>query len=266
MTSSLLKKPSAAPLPRWSLEHRLLRAPPPPQPAAAASTDPKLLPHQHILSLSHHPGKTYLYIPANTTTNAATSVAGAGSGTGSASGAASGAGASGGATPGPVVAIPAAQAEPFVALLTSKQSALWTHRQTHSVRDGAAFQVGECIVRAGEVRMPRPGSGGQHLVQGVVVCIETELLGGEEGEEDAEVAVEGDVVMGEGDGDGGEKGMGVEAMREARETIRGLWKDLGVEGGKEGVKEVMSNYAGAEEEQARWAEVRMWCEVLRLRA
>lgn len=121
-------------------------------------------------------------------------------------------------------------------------------------------------MRAGEVRMPRPGSGGQHLAQGVVVCIETELLGGEEGEEDAEVAVEGDVVMGEGDEDGGEKGMGVEAMREARETIRGLWKDLGVEGGKEGVKEVMSNYAGAEEEQARWAEVRMWCEVLRLRA
>lgn len=166
-----------------------------------------------------------------------------------------------------MVAIPAAQAEPFVALLTSKQSALWTHRQTHSVRDGAAFQVGECVVRAGEVRMPRPGSGGQHVAQGVVVCIEMELLESEEGEgEDAEVAVEGDVVMGERDGDGGEKGVGVEAMREARETIRGLWKDLGFEGGKEGVKEVMSNYTGAKEEQARWAEVRMWCEVLRLRA
>ena len=161
-----------------------------------------------------------------------------------------------------MVAIPAAQAEPFAALLTSKQSALWTHRQTHSVRDGATFQVGECVVRAGEVRMPRLGSGGQHVAQGVVVCIETKLQGSGEGEgEDAEVAVEGD-----GDGDGGEKGVSVEAMREARETIRGLWKNLGVEGGKEGVKEVMSNYAGAEEEQARWAEVRMWCEVLRLRA
>ena len=120
-----------------------------------------------------------------------------------------------------MVAIPAAQAEPFAALLTSKQSALWTHRQTHSVRDGAAFQVGECVVRAGEVRMPRPGSGGQHVAQGVVVCIETELLRSEEGEgEDAEVAVEEDIVMGkgdgDGDGDGGGKEVGVEAMREAQ--------------------------------------------------
>lgn len=94
-----------------------------------------------------------------------------------------------------------------------------------SVKNGQAFEVGDYIVRAGEV-VQGYGAGGSALGRGVVVEIEWTGSGQD----------------GDADGEG---------------LVQAFWDTLGVKGARECV-----NVAGMGE---GFGSVRQWCEVLRIR-
>lgn len=133
--------------------------------------------------------------------------------------------------PAAIISIPAGpQTEDFVQLLNAKFGPLWAQRQTLSVKSGLAFEVGDYMVRVGEVVQGYAG-GGAALGRGVVV--EVGYIG----------------VDGEGE-DGGD-GDDVEGV------VQTFWDTLGVKGARECV-----NVAGMGEGLGC---VRQWCEVLRIR-
>lgn len=109
--------------------------------------------------------------------------------------------------------------------MVSKFGPLWTPRQITSVRNGQALEVGDYIIRLGEVMHGNNASA--MLNRGVVV--EIEWIGGDED-----------------DGIGNTGNM-----------TRVFWEALAVKGARECLHVV-----GIEE---GFASVRQWCEILRLR-
>ncbi|OCK82907.1 hypothetical protein K432DRAFT_380014 [Lepidopterella palustris CBS 459.81] len=223
--------PTATPLPRWSLDHRLFRSAP--TAPTDTTTDPKPAQFQHFLSLTYHPEKSYIcHHPPSAKANSASESL--------------------------IIAIPYAQGDTYLTLLTTKLSALWTRGSALQVKQGVTFSIGDFIVRFGELKLLRAGigSGGQGATQGTVVMIQTSALTSMDEEGDTQ----SDTVMTEEQ----EAAEREEAEKEAQELIRALWTELAGRG-REGVKEVMSRFEGTGQERERWAEVRIWCEVLKLR-
>jgi hypothetical protein len=227
--STLQTKYSATPLPRWSLEHRLSHS------TSTSPGDEKPADYHHVLNLSYYPGKTYLHTHSHWDI----------------------------AEPRPhnpkdvVVAIPSSQSESFVKLLNTKLSAMWTQKQALVVRDGLAFALGELVVRVGELRSARGVGGSPPTLQGVVVCIESRAE--DPGSQD-------NMNMDKGKGVTPPKQETEQTVRDVQEMIKDLWRNLDVQGRKEGIKQAFSSYGGESEVEAVHWEVRMWCEILRLRS
>ncbi|KAL9025757.1 MAG: hypothetical protein Q9196_005479 [Gyalolechia fulgens] len=128
-----------------------------------------------------------------------------------------------------VVSIPSGPStDEFIQLLTSKLAPLWQQRQSLTVLDGSAFEVGDIRIRAGELRQ---GLGGAQLVRGAVV----------------EVVCKGRV---DENLDG----------RDREETIRAFWEELGIKGAREFMA------ADSEGMGDGFEDVRMWCRMLMLRS
>ncbi|KAF2806218.1 uncharacterized protein BDZ99DRAFT_465866 [Mytilinidion resinicola] len=229
----------ARPLPPWNLAHNLSRSTP------ATSDDPTPRAYHHALNLSFHPGKTFLYIHPPPIPGVPM-------------------------RPGPgnaVVAIPATQTESFNNLLSTKFSALWTPKQSLSIRDGHAYGIGELIIRVGEVKSAKGVGGNPPALHGVVVYIGNHVgdpnaadgkfastISSDRKVEDAAKAVSSEEEV-------------KEAVTFVQEMIKEVWKGLEVAGGlKEPHKEKFVQYEGQDEWEAAEMEVRMWCDILRLRA
>ena len=140
------------PRPRWNLEHRLYRE----TATAVNSVSPleksKLPPTRYlqILNLSHHPGRSSAAITSMSQ--------------------ASGSGPKTSAEPAVVVSIPASlETEEFVRLISTRLVPLWTPRHALQVSNGQAYEVGDFIIRFGEVKQ---GQGGAQQIKGTIVELE----------------------------------------------------------------------------------------------
>lgn len=124
-----------------------------------------------------------------------------------------------GASPGTadtVIAIPAQQRDQFYGLITAKMGALWTPRMMMHVQNGQVFDAGDYIVRMGELKQP----GGQQVVRGVLVCIQSNHHSAGADEVKAE------------DSTAQEQDASTKASRQ--DEMRDFWKKFGiVEGAKE---------------------------------
>ncbi|KAI9669569.1 MAG: hypothetical protein M1817_004612 [Caeruleum heppii] len=188
LADRLTKDYRPTPAGRWTLEHRLLRETVP---------LPRFL---QILSLSHHPGRTFLNITPPPTTSATQGQSQSSSPTVKApqekeQGLASA-----------IVAIPApSQSDEYCHLLTTKMGPLWTFRQTITVNNGLTFDLEDFRIRLGEVKQ-----GQAALTRGLV--IEVEWLA----DSPAEL---------------GHSPWGLGEM-----AIRGIWDTLGLKDGREYLK------------------------------
>ena len=159
---TLVKTHSLEPLPKWSLEHRLFRDTSQPSNAAAADQSKGFRTrYLQLVSLSHRPGNTYLAI-----TDTYAVAAG---------------GVESSSDPVTVVTIPASSAPDFTQLMISRFGPLWVQRQVVYVQNGQAFELGEFVIRFGDVRQ---GQGGAQQIKGTVVEIESTS-----GEDDAGEAI-----------------------------------------------------------------------------
>ncbi|KAI9815485.1 MAG: hypothetical protein M1827_002619 [Pycnora praestabilis] len=241
------------PLPRWSLEHRLMRETAPSSSNATSTTageegktaaatvaqQPKYLQYLH---LSHHPGKSYVCIKAPQDGTAAAAVGLAGSpkegGGGdnndnnkrpaptlitiphtpppssSSSSSSSSAAAESGPNP----------SDELLQLLSSRLAPLWTHRQTLVVGggQGVGYEMEDFRVRVGEVRQ-----GGVQSARGVLVEIEWVGGGGGGGGMDG---YDGDRE----DEDGQENGD--EDWETGEAVIKAFWQGLGIKEGREAIR------------------------------
>ena len=103
-----------------------------------------------ILTLSHHPGRARVAI---ITTNASSS-----------------SGSEASSDPATIVAIPAPQgSNEFVQLISSRLVPLWSPRHALQVSNGQAWELGDFVIRFGEVKQ---GQGGSQQIRGTVVEIE----------------------------------------------------------------------------------------------
>jgi len=187
-----------------------------------------------VLHLSYHPQKAYVAVdshvlaksgPANDTSGKATFVT----------------------TPGTadtVIAIPASQRDQFFGLITTTMGALWTPRMPLQVQNGPAFDTGEYMVRMGELKQ----SGAQQVVRGVLVCIQSNPSSGENGEGVVKTKVEDSTAQ--------EQDV---SAKTRQDELRDFWKKFGI---VEGAKEVFCTSQPGDD---GFAEVRLWCNVLRLR-
>lgn len=131
------------------------------------------------------------------------------------------------------MAIPAHQNDAFLQLLLGKLGALWAPRAAVQVPVGIGYDLGDFTVRLGELK----AVGAQAVSRGFVVCI---AAVGEIGQGDEEPPA----VMDEA------------AVADAQELVREVWSGLGVEGAREAITRDPGDADG---------EVKLWCEVLRLR-
>ncbi|KAH8724352.1 hypothetical protein GQ44DRAFT_286460 [Phaeosphaeriaceae sp. PMI808] len=154
-----------------------------------------------------------------------------------------------------VSSLPLRQQEAHALLVRNQLASLWQPRSVLHLSQGASYTTGLCTVQLGELRSNREGmqSGGIQS-PGVLVCISTVI--GAEGSDDG--SDDGSDEIGENEVD----------FEYAQAVVRDCWsrikenRDLG----KSEVREVMmaqENVTGAKEKETA---VRMWCEVLRLRA
>ncbi|KAI9879788.1 MAG: hypothetical protein M1830_007230 [Pleopsidium flavum] len=166
VTDRLTSRYELTPLPRWTLEHRLMRETP--RVATSAGDDKgSTLRYLQFLNLSHHPSQSYVAIAApQAQTRAGTPASSVGDG-------ASGEGAA------TIVAIPSGvQSEEMVQLVVGKLGPLWSHRQTLHVSNGTAYEMEDFHVRLGELRQ-----GQSAQIKGVVAEVEW-LGGGDSGSEE----------------------------------------------------------------------------------
>jgi len=174
------------------------------------------------LGPSHHPGKAYFSIadPANAESGADNAT----------------------------ITVPAEQFDSFYTILTSKFAALWSPRPAASVSNGVAYNLGDFVVRLGELRQGT----GQQPVKGVVVCIQAtpQSAAQVDGEHDAAAP----------NGEGAEVKQEDDEIQTTQALIRDLWRGFGVEG----AKEMMTASNSRSDVDRQFEEVRMWCELLRL--
>jgi len=164
-------------------------------------------------------------------------------------------------TPGTIIGIPVNQTGAHLSYLTNQLSPLWALRQSLDVSQGITYAAGEYIIRIGEIRMARsgPSSTSSHISPGVVVSITT-VSGGKNGdlnEVDSGYRSLETAVDGENSAD----------FEEMEAEIRSVWTAVktDVDLGKAEVREAMMERGVLTGEAEKEAEVRMWCEVLRLR-
>ena len=164
----LAKNHNPSPLPRWSLEHRLMRSTVAPSSSSTSSSVPPAVRYLQLLTVSHLPGRSFVNVsPAQAQPTSQTGTVPAGN----------------------MVAIPAGpQTDEFSHFLTAKLAPLWTSRQTLLVQNGFGFEMEDYRVRIGEVKQAQAAQ----APRGVVV--EVEWLGdgddGASGGETGEMAVQ----------------------------------------------------------------------------
>ncbi len=176
-----------------------------------------------------------------------------------------------------VIAIPTQQTEAYYGLLAAKFGALWTARPGLHVLNGVTYNVGEFVVRLGELRQPGTGQTG---VRGIVVSVEVaespetqrEAAGrGMKGEAPGEGENSGasgsrneveerDAGALHADGEGGKSDY-EERLEESRKAIRDVWNLFEVEG----AREAWSGSSASTGWERTVEQVRTWCEALRFR-
>ena len=113
------------------------------------------------------------------------------------------------------------------------------------VQNGPAFDTGDYTVSMGELKHP----GAQQVVRGVLVCIQSKPSSGQDSEGLDKMKVDDSTAQEQ-----------EEALANAKQDeIRNFWKKFGI---VEGTKEVFCTSQPGDDE---FAEVRLWCSVLRLR-
>lgn len=188
-----------------------------------------------MLYLSYHQQKAYIAVdshepakpsPLNDTPGKATFVAASG-------------------TADTVIAIPASQRDQFYGLVTTKMGALWTPRMMLHVQSGPAFDTGDYTVSMGELKQP----GAQQVVRGVLVCIQSNPSSGQDSEGLDKMKVDGSTAQEQEE----------RRTKAKQDEIREFWKKFGI---AEGAKELFCTSQSGDD---GFAEVRLWCSVLRLR-
>ncbi|ORY10465.1 hypothetical protein BCR34DRAFT_615163 [Clohesyomyces aquaticus] len=291
ITSIESRFPSAARLSPWSLTHRLLRSTPPPQSTPTAPPPS----YHHILQFTLlSQSRTYCYIqPVPPPTSTSTSQAPPTS-------AIKPEPLSRASTPQPhpsssntntassIISIPTSQSDPHTAFLCTQLSPLWSFRQALQIAGGVTYAIGPYHISLGEVRMSRSGAqagaGAMNTSSpGVVVAVsilypDVKAEGDGDGEVDSDDE-EGFSFRGGGGGGSGENGTQTQSQTKrsagagvdlgvAEQRVRAVWEDVraGLEFGKVEVREVMMGKEKGGDEGEAEKTVRMWCEVLRLRA
>ena len=176
----------------WKLDHRLLRS---------DKSSPRW---QNVLQLGHFPRKVFIGIePPQESANSKKND-----------------------DPLCISTIPQAQKDSYNTLLATKLSLLWIPRSDVSTSNGVAYEVGDNIVRLGELRAAGSGQG----LRGVLVSIQipSEEVAGGTMEKDDETTV--------------------------KTIIKEIWHKFGIEGAKEAWG--FGGEAG---------EIKAWCEILKTR-
>lgn len=213
------------PLGPWGLEHRLLRSADTPN-----TSDPKTQPrHQEILTLLHRPGKAFVAIDGQPSAVQKPNGAGRTEGDKAAK------------IGDSVIAIPAQQRDEFYRMVANKMAALWTPRMMLGIQNGMAYDTGEYIVRMGELKQVTS----QNTNRALIVCIQSHGGPGQETEPTQKPEAE--------------TGAKEEQERQLRkEAVQKFWKTFGIEGAKEA-------YHVSKPGDDEFEEIRLWCDVLRLR-
>jgi len=133
-----------------------------------------------------------------------------------------------------VITIRPQQGDAFFNLLKERFGALWTFRSRLSILNGVEYNVGEFKIRLGELRQI---SGQQQTVRAVICCIETSSMA-----------------------DGGDNGPGSNGSA-TRAALSDLWAAIGFAN----IKEAFGTYPIDSTTEEGFDEVRLWCDVLRLR-
>lgn len=115
---------------------------------------------------------------------------------------------------------------------------------TLHIQNGQVFDTGDYTVRIGELKQ----SGGPQIVRGLLVCIQSNLSSEQNDEEGDKMKVDDSTVH--------EQEASTKAKQDA---IRDFWKKFGI---VEGVKEAFCTSNSGDD---GFAEVRLWCSILRLR-
>jgi len=197
---------------RWTLDHNLLRS----------VTDAKAPQrYQHLLHLSHHLDTAFVRVASPASDGASTHSS--------------------------TVSIPRDQLESLYSLLCSKFQALWTPRATLQVSSGYAYDLGEFIIRLGELRQ----AGNPPQPRGVVVAITSK-----EAADDGAASSSLDEAV----------SMRKEALtQEDYETTQALIQDLWLKFGDTQAKQFTSSIPSADSLVHDFEEVKIWCDLLRLR-
>jgi hypothetical protein len=220
----------------WTLTHRVLRDVAPY--SETAQTD---YPHayQHLLHVSSiSPDRTYSLIqhpppPAQDGTSPTTSPT----------------------TPHMAMAsLPLSQGEAHAAFLANQMPLLWNPQRMLDVANGKTFHAGDFLIYLGELRSRRQGQTGNQTAPGVVVCVSTHVGGPDDDDDDDD-----DDSSSPPDEDAMDFGYAQASIREFWNTVK---KDITF--GRADVREYMqlAQDFGRDEEQAREAVARMWCEAL----
>ncbi|KAJ6127340.1 Mediator complex subunit Med20 [Penicillium sp. IBT 18751x] len=201
------------PIGRWALEHKLMRDTPGLLPQSGKSTKPR---YMQFLSLSHYPMHGFIYTSEPETPHPAASQTPASSATPRGSG-----GHAGESSMVMTVVPPSSYPTLFQHFVYAAQP-FWAHRLTMSVPGGVVYEVGDFIVRMGDVRQTYPIA----RVRGTVVEIEWR----------GPSVVEG--LAGDGDDEFGfavdEADVDAEYVATA-ELIRGFWNRVRFEGAREAI-------------------------------
>jgi hypothetical protein len=208
------------PLGPWGLEHRLLRAADAPT-TSDSKTQPRYL---EILTLLHRPGKAFVAIDGPSAVEKP-----------------NGAGEKAVKIGDSVIAIPAQQRDEFYRMIVNKMAALWTPRMMLGIQNGMAYDIGEYIVRMGELKQVTA----QNTTRALIVCIQSNAGPGQETK-----------LTQRPDADTGAKEEQEWQLR--KEEVQKFWKTFGIEGAREA-------YYVSKLGDDEFEEIRLWCDVLRLR-
>ncbi|KAF2086528.1 hypothetical protein K490DRAFT_57818 [Saccharata proteae CBS 121410] len=210
LTARLIHKHNTAPLGPWLLQHRLYRS----TPADPADKSPPR--SQNLLTLEHHPKTAFVHISGNDSV--------------------------GQDGQGATVAIPVQQLQDFAVLVNTKFPALWVPRAVSQVVGGAAYSIGEFVVRMGELRDHKSG---QEVIRGIIVSIH--MGSSSDAEEGTSRTLSADDAAND-----------EEDLEASKTLVRGLWEDFGEKGARE-----FWTTKTAEGQEELWQEVKLWCEALR---
>jgi hypothetical protein len=206
------------PIGRWALEHKLMRDTPGLLPQSGKASKPR---YMQFLSLSHYPSHGFISTsepeaphPASTPHSNPAQIApqGAGGGTGESM---------------VMTTVPPSSYNTLFQHFVYAAQPFWAHRLTMAVPAGVVYEVGDFLVRMGDVRQTYPTA----RVRGTVVEIEWR----------GPSVVEG---LGVGGGDEDGFGFGFEGVEEAdvdaeylatAELIREFWNRLRFEGAREAI-------------------------------